>query len=223
MLLAASLALVVVLLLSALGIKRLHADEVTGLEYIGPAHINTTPSPDPPGLSDAEYLAYRLTGAVANLDESPIGKIGSGPSAEGYRFFYAPSFNPHICVTIWRDGDQYQMRTVVLRWHPNPTLWGKTETIPARKWNRLRTAFTKRSVTDPFNGTDAGGGIDGSSWYLQSLVSGRVTTTCVWSPVRSIGIPHFEIVTAREPQLRDFVKSSLLFLDWAGVQVPEMY
>jgi hypothetical protein len=30
-------------------------------------------------------------------------------------------------------------------------------------------------------------------------------------------------VTAAEPRLKDFVKTSLLFLDTAGVRVPEMY
>ena len=129
-----------------------------------------------------------------------------------------------ICVTVWREGHLYHMRTVVLRWDPPPTsLWGKTETISARKWNRIRTAFTRHSVTDPLDGTDPYGGIDGSSWFMQSLVSGRVTLARVSSPVRSLGPPYFQIVSSRDLRLDDFVSTSRLFLDWAGVRVPEMY
>ena len=223
LLLVCSLALVAALILVAQGFKRLHADQMTGLKYIGPAPT-VAPLPDlPAGSSDAERTAHRMADWLGELSEPPLDKIGGGPDAEAYRFFYAPSFDPRVCVTIWREGDLYHLRTVVMDVRPTLTLWGKSETISARKWNRLRAAFTKRSVTDPFDGDNSGGGIDGSSWFLQSLTSGRVTTAQAWSPVRCFGPAHFEIVSARERRLGDFVKTSLLFLDWAGVQVPEMY
>jgi hypothetical protein len=223
LLLVCSLVLIALLFLSAQGFKRLHADEMSGLDYIGPVPT-VVPLPDlPADASEAEHTAHRMADRLTDLNEPPLSKVVGSPDAEVYRFFYAPTFDPRVCVTIWKEGDLYHMRTVVMSVRPTLTLWGRNETISARKWNRLRSAFTKHSVTDPFNGKDTGGGIDGSSWYLQSLVAGRVTTTQVGSPVDAHGPAHFQIVKARDSQARDFVKTSLLFLDWAGVHVPEMY
>jgi hypothetical protein len=58
---------------------------------------------------------------------------------------------------------------------------------------------------------------------MESLVAGRVKVTKISNPVRSFGPTHFQIVKPSERQLDDFVKTSFLFLDWAGVHVPEMY
>lgn len=221
MLLVGSLALVAVLAFSALGIRRLHSDETTGLEYL--ALTPPMNRPPPPVPSQEESTAYWMASELAELNEPAIDKVAGNPAAEVYRFFYAPTFDPRVCVTIWQEENVYHLRTRVMGVRPTFTLWGKTETISARKWNRLRAAFTKRSVTDPFDGNNFGGGIDGSSWYLQSFVSGRVTTTQVGSPVNTLGPAHFQIITARDSRARDFVKTSLLFLDWAGVHVPEIY
>jgi hypothetical protein len=213
----------VALLLPALGIQRLHSDETTGLTYFG-LPSETVPLPTLPGLSEAEYTARRLANLATEVGEPTIDKVADGPAAEAYRFFYAPAFNSDVCVTAWREGNLFRMRTVVLRWYPAPSsLWGKTETISVRKWSRLQAAFAKHSVTDPLDGTNPYGGIDGSSWYMQSSVSGRVTITQISSPIHTFGPSHFQIIRAKDPRLADFLKTSFLFLDWAGVHVPEMY
>jgi hypothetical protein len=221
--LVGSVALCVVMIVIALGIKRLRSDETAGLKYIGPVPT-ATPSPAPPvGSSESEFSAHWFADSLALLGEPPINKLVSSPDAEAYRFYYEPSFEPWVCVTAWREGDRYQVRTVVLYGRSAPVLAGKTETISARKWNRLRAAFTKHSVTDPLDGTNPYQGLDGSSWFMESFVSGRATLVRISNPVRTIGPPHFQIVKSRDPRLDEFVKTSLLFLDWADVRVPRMY
>ena len=207
------------------GVPNLRANETTGLEYVGAAG-SSPDSSDPPNLSPAERTAYRYFESLFPFGEPPLGRIAAAPGVEAYRLCYRPSFNPNVCVTIWQEAGRSWLRTSVTRWDENRNtylLWHKTQPLSTRNWNRLRAAFQKRSVTDPLNGEDRSGGIDGSSWYLESSTGGRSALTRIDNPVRSRGLPHFQFVTEAEPRLRDFVKTSLLFLDTAGVRVPEMY
>jgi hypothetical protein len=206
-----------------LGIENLLADETTGLDYVG-VPASPPSSPGTPGATEAEFRARWHAESLLRFGEPPIREITPNPNTEAYRFCYEPSFNSNVCVTIWQDADQYWLRTSVLRrYAPSSTLWRKTRPLSAGKWSRLRMLFQKPSVADPLNGENPYAGIDGSSWYLESLVSGHTALTEISNPVRSMGLPHFQFVRPRESRLKDFVDTSLLFLDWGGVRVPVMY
>lgn len=211
--------------LSWFSFTNLLAAETTGLDYVGVA-VEPPTSSLPPGATEAEFRAHWYTQALFILRELPLDKIIEGSQPEAYRFWYEPSFHPKVCVTIWREADRCWLRTSVLRWDETQQaqhLWQKTRPLSEKRWNRMQSLFRKRTVMNPLDGQDSPGGIDGSSWSLESFVEGRSVRTDISNPVHSFGFPHCEIVSPSEPRLKDFVATCLLMLDWSGVRVPEMY
>jgi hypothetical protein len=191
------------------GIHRLTADETTGLQLVGP-------------ISSEDHSGPLW---LASIGEPTTDALLQKPDAELYRFIYVPSFHRTVCVSAWKDGGQYWIKSTTLDLN-QPSMgqlhWEKTRPLSARKWNRLRALFSKRSVVDPLSGKEASPGLDGSTWVLESVVNGKATSTKMWSPIRTSGIPRFQWISA-EPGLEDFVEACREMLDYGKVIVPEIY
>ena len=186
-----------------LGFQRLTANETTGLHLVGPTAGDS----------------------YASIGESTTAELLQKSGSELYRFTYRRSFHPVVCVSVWKDGGQSWIKSTTLVWNePSQTFshWEATRPLSNPKWNLLRAMFSKRSVVDPLNGKEASYGLDGSTWVLESVVNGKATSTKMWSPIRTRGIPRFQWITA-EPGLEDFVETGREMLDWGKVVVPEMY
>ena len=195
-------------------IVTLRLNETNGLTLIDSWQFSYPTSPnDPPD---------RWQQLVAN---TPAEESKRNPNLEMIRFVYEPSFHPHVCIAVWKDGDECWIRSTVGkpdRKHEGLLLWQKTKPLSVAEWNRLRTLLQQKSVADPLNGVTPAPGFDGSRWFLQSSIGGQTTSAQVDNPVVTKGLPNFETITPLSPIMADFVDTCRLLLKLGEVRVPEM-
>ncbi len=140
------------------------------------------------------------------------------------RFVCVRTFHCPFCIRVFKDKDGPKIRVVRMAGKGGYD-WGKieldeTKTISEEDWKRVLNAALRPVVHSPLKSLNDEGrlmlvGLDGSNWYVESNVNGKLSFADVWTPESLLPLNGQEVPKGID--IKPFYEFGLMLIKLAGI------